>query len=157
MADLTQEQFNGLDQRRSVDDLNTLLNILRRDGSVTADVPEQVYASDEDQEAAEAALDESINNSVLIASQQGPPPVTEAEAANTAEQAEAEAEWNENQALVPPVPIQEVGSSDAGPETYPGTHAKLDELAEERGHSWSDESLSVADKQEELKGAKQGS
>ena len=89
MAELTEAQFAGLDQRRSVDDLNTILDILRRDGSITADVPEQTYASDEDREEAERIADEEIANSVLIAGTQGPPPVTEAEAANTAEQAEA--------------------------------------------------------------------
>ena len=37
-------------------------------------------------------------------------------------------------------------------EPLPGTHAKLDELAAERGHEWSDEGLTVAAKQAELGG-----
>jgi hypothetical protein len=118
MASLTAEQFAALDQRRSTQDLNDLLLILRRDGEVSIDggAPEEVYASDEEKELAETTRDEDIANSLVTSTTPaGPPPVTDAEAENTAAQAEAEAEWNENQALVPPVPIEEVGKSDAGP------------------------------------------
>ena len=37
-------------------------------------------------------------------------------------------------------------------QAMPGTHAKLDELAAERGHEWSADDLTVAEKQEELAG-----
>ena len=178
MASLTQEQFAALDQRRSSQDLNDILLILRNDGELTLEggAPEEVYASDEEEELAKTTRDEDIQNSLVTSTQpQGPPPVTEAEAENTREQAEAEAEFNENQALVPPVPITEVGRSDAGPapetgddpksneddgaeeKQLPRTHSDLDAIAEEQGHAWSREGLKVEEKQEELQAAKQGS
>ncbi len=36
------------------------------------------------------------------------------------------------------------------PAPLPRTHAELDELADERGHGWSSDSLTVAEKQAEL-------
>lgn len=38
------------------------------------------------------------------------------------------------------------------PEKLPGQHAGLDELANERGHTWSSDDLTVAEKQAELGG-----
>ena len=174
MASLTAAQFNGLDQRRTVDDLNTILKILRRDGELTLEdgAPEAEYNSDEEREDAEAVIDEEIANSLLLAEQQGPPPVTEAEAENTKEQAEAEAEQNASLATAPPVRVEEISSAQApdlasegvddpksneddgaSEKQLPRTHSDLDTIAEERGHNWSGESLTVAEKQEELKNA----
>jgi hypothetical protein len=178
VASLTQEQFAAVDQRRSTQDLNDILLILRRDGEVSLEggAPEEVYADDDEQELAETTRDEDIQNSLVMSTTPvGPPPVTDAEAENTKAQAEAEAEWNENQALVPPVPIEDVGRSSAGPapkagddpksneddgaeeKQLPRTHSDLDAIAAERGHEWSDPDLKVEEKQEELKAAKQGS
>jgi hypothetical protein len=39
-----------------------------------------------------------------------------------------------------------------GDEKLPGQHAGLDELAAERGHEWSSDDLTVAEKQAELGG-----
>jgi hypothetical protein len=43
-------------------------------------------------------------------------------------------------------------SGKAEPEKLPGQHAGLDELAAERGHEWSRDDLTVAEKQAELGG-----
>jgi hypothetical protein len=45
-----------------------------------------------------------------------------------------------------------VAKSNDGEEKLPGQHAGLDELAEERGHTWSRDDLTVKEKQEELGG-----
>ena len=43
-------------------------------------------------------------------------------------------------------------TADKEPEKLPGQHAGLDELAAERGHTWSKDDLTVAEKQAELGG-----
>jgi hypothetical protein len=40
----------------------------------------------------------------------------------------------------------------AGESKLPGQHAGLDDLAAERGHEWSSDDLTVAEKQQELGG-----
>ena len=45
-------------------------------------------------------------------------------------------------------PKAEVEAEENGP--LPRTHAELDELASERGHEWSGEDLTVAEKRAEL-------
>jgi hypothetical protein len=57
-------------------------------------------------------------------------------------------------------PMMSAGNSGAEPKTakaekksLPGQHAGLDELAAERGHEWSSDDLTVAEKQAELESA----
>ena len=47
---------------------------------------------------------------------------------------------------------QAEGSTNDEPAALPRTHAELDELAAAKGHEWSGEDLTVADKQAELNG-----
>ena len=99
MAELTAEQSAGLEQRRSLQDLNDLILAFQRDGSVSGEFVDPIEAVEDADEkaAAVAARDEAIANSVLFSEVATAAP-TEEELAGNAEAAEAAGEVEEEAA-----------------------------------------------------------
>lgn len=69
MAELTAQQAAGLEQRRSAQDLQDLLLMFQRDGSVSGEFVDPIASVEDADEkaAAEEARDEAIANSPLQA------------------------------------------------------------------------------------------
>lgn len=58
----------------------------------------------------------------------------------------------DNEGNAPAPPPKEKAEPEDEPEKLPGQHAGLDDLAIKRGHEWSRDDLTVAEKQAELGG-----
>jgi hypothetical protein len=100
VASLTEAQFDALRQRRSNQDLADLILVLERDGelSVEGGGREVEVEDEETKEAASAARDEAIANSLLLSEPQGPVQVSEEEAKGNLEAAQAAGEVEEEAA-----------------------------------------------------------